>query len=101
MSKATNRVKIIPIPPPPPSEVEVTLVLTDEEAQFLTDILASVGGSSKTSRRKYQDSISGALCAIGYEFTALNSPERDTSGSIHCHDSHEQCLKALERRASI
>lgn len=45
----------------------VTLLLSEEEAQFVADVLARVGGSPTGSRRKYQDGISRALDKAGYQ----------------------------------
>jgi len=37
------------------------LDLTEEEAQFLADVLSKVGGNVDLSRRRYERSIKGAL----------------------------------------
>ena len=42
-------------------ETHVQLVLTQDEANFLQDVMGSIGGDPKTSRRKYQARISEAL----------------------------------------
>jgi hypothetical protein len=46
----------------------ITLELTLDEAQFIADVFAKIGGAP-TTRRKHQESISGALYAAGIYFT--------------------------------
>lgn len=60
MASATK--KNVPVPKPP---YEVTLVLDQDEAEFLTAVLANVGGDPVISPRKHQESISGALHKAG------------------------------------
>lgn len=57
----------------------VTLVLTREEAQTLTDILSCVGGPPN-SRRKHSTSMLNALCGRGFHFARRGS---EFDGSIH------------------
>lgn len=42
----------------------VTLVLTDDEAQWLADVTYRIGGDPRTSRRKFADHVSAALCDV-------------------------------------
>lgn len=56
---------------------ELTLTLTGDEAQFLTDVFAKISGDVKDSRRKYQVSIMEALHEAGMEFDT-----HDMTGSI-------------------
>lgn len=81
MASATK--KSVPVPKPP---YEVTLVLDQDEAEFLTAVLANVGGDPVTSPRKHQESISGALHKAGVptlsRITGLISTEAPR-GSIY------------------
>ena len=69
--------------------VEGTIVLTisQDEAQFLYDILRAVGGSPRYSRRKYEAGISAALEGVDC-WAGLNSPE-DRDGSIIFRDMYK------------
>jgi hypothetical protein len=61
-------------------DTHVELVLTQDEAEFLQDVMGSIGGDPKTSRRKYQNSIINALYNVG-----INAYMRsdDKHGSIY------------------
>lgn len=61
----------------------VTLLLSEEEAQLVADVLAKVGGSPTGSRRKYQDDISRALDKAGYQATY---PLKDVEGALTMRD---------------
>ena len=69
--------------------VEGTIVLTisQDEAQFLYDILQSVGGSPKYSRRKHEAGISDALKGVGCYGTDLGQGDKD--GSITFRDMYK------------
>jgi len=55
----------------------VVLEVTIEEAQFLADVFAVIGGSPTTSRRKHADAVSGALSRLGI------TPEGTVKGSLY------------------
>lgn len=59
----------------------VELKLSNEEAQTLIDVLASVGGHPKDTRRCHTQSILKSLEAAGFDFAEI-TPERDYTGSI-------------------
>lgn len=59
---------------------KVTLELTEDEARFLADVLASVGGDYRHSRRKFQSAITDALGDVGIPHDGKRS--RDMHGSI-------------------
>lgn len=59
---------------------KVTLELSEEEAQFLADVLASVSGDRRHSRRKFQPVITDALGDVGIPHDGKRS--RDMHGSI-------------------
>lgn len=46
-------------------KVEVTLILSEEEAQFIMDIMGMTGGDMFKSRRKYAGPIYSALLKTG------------------------------------
>lgn len=48
-------------------DVPVQLTLTNEETQFLANVLSRVGGCPTTSQRKHANSIDDKLKALGYE----------------------------------
>lgn len=56
----------------------VRLDLTEDEAEFLVDVLARVGGSPELSRRKHELSLKRVLNGIGVYRTAL----QDMTGGI-------------------
>jgi hypothetical protein len=67
----------------------VKLELSPEEAQFLADVLAKIGGDPVTTRRKHQLAISGALRDAGHNFTwhskpRYGEPARDITGNLGC-----------------
>lgn len=62
----------------PVYEDRVTLVLTQQEAQVVRDILGSVSGAIGGSRRRLTDSIHGAL----QPFTENRFSRRDFEGFI-------------------
>lgn len=47
----------------------VTLQLTQDEAQTLTEILASIGGDPRTTARRHAQAISSAMQSAGYHWT--------------------------------
>ncbi len=60
---------------------KVVLELSEEEAQFLADVLASVGGDYRHSRRKFQVEITDALRDdVGITFSSQRA--RDLHGNI-------------------
>lgn len=71
----------------------VQLTLTEEQAQFLKDILSKVGGDPFKTRRAVGDQISAALGKAGFRFTERTSgwnndelnPKYDLSGGITVH----------------
>jgi len=65
---------------------EIVLNLTKEEAQFLYDVLQTVGGCPKHSRRKFEEGISDSLKEIGCYDTAY--PD-DHTGSIKFEDVYK------------
>lgn len=82
-------------------KTEVTLVLDGAEAQFLMDVLASIGGCGDTTRRKHQERISDALRGVGYSFTSTDSPKRDWAGSIMFYETNEAARKAMQYRGTF
>lgn len=44
---------------------DITLLLTQEEAQFLYDVLCNIGGDPEKSRRRYANTIIEGLVANG------------------------------------
>lgn len=42
------------------------LELEQDEARFLSELLAHIGGNTRTSRRKHQRAITAALADAGY-----------------------------------
>jgi hypothetical protein len=58
----------------------VVLNLDPDEAVFLRDLLANVSGDPKTTRRKYEVSISKALDDAGI----LYEMDDDLDGNIEC-----------------
>lgn len=56
----------------------VRLDLTEDEAEFLVDVLARVGGSPELSRRKHELSLKRVLNGIGVYRTVL----QDMTGGI-------------------
>lgn len=67
MAKATANTTKTTVMKPVVEEVVtgVTLTLDKDEAQFLADVLAKVGGSPEYSRRRHQQPISDALASAG------------------------------------
>lgn len=51
---------------------KVVLELTEDEAQFLADIMARIGGDMTKSRRRFQTEISNALGHVGIPFESHN-----------------------------
>lgn len=49
--------------------LELTLTLDGNEAQFLADLLANVGGDPEYSRRRYADVITASLRDVGIRST--------------------------------
>jgi hypothetical protein len=49
-------------------KIVVSLFLSEDEAKFLADILAKVGGASDTSRRRHQRPITAALQSVGFDW---------------------------------
>jgi hypothetical protein len=49
-------------------EKRVTLLLSEEETQFLIDVMSRISGSRDNSRRKYANDILRVLTAIGFTF---------------------------------
>lgn len=66
----------------------VILELTHDEAEFLADLMACIGGSSTSSRRKYQGTISCALADAGYNFE--DSRYRKRGESLPCADMDDK-----------
>lgn len=58
MANATKREKVVVVE-------GVTLELTANEAQFLADLTALIGGHPRRSRRRYADTINLALGKAG------------------------------------
>ena len=60
---------------------KVMLELSQEEAQFLMDVVgATITGDPLTSRRKFTDEIYHALSALGFEIR--NHSNRDFAGQV-------------------
>ena len=59
---------------------ELTLTLDGNEAQFLADLLAKVGGHPEYSRRRYADAITASMQDAGIKF---NYPIHDTDSYQH------------------
>lgn len=57
---------------------KVTLELTEDEAQFLADIMSMVGGDMAKSRRRFQTEMADALAHVGITFES----HKDLRGSI-------------------
>ena len=70
--------------------VEGTIVLTisQDEAQFLHDVLQAVGGSPKYSRRKYEAGISNALKSVGC-CSWVDYGQGDHDGAIRFRDMYK------------
>lgn len=64
-------------------KITITLTLDEEEAQFLTEILARVGGE-RTGIRRHETSITNALKDIGFTWKELPSHLTRYSGKIEC-----------------
>lgn len=60
----------------------ITMELTIEEAQALTDVLASVGGNPLASRRRHTDAVYEALTDAGFRHWASFAGIRDFTGSV-------------------
>ena len=63
------------------------LYLGPEEAQFLVDLLARVGGDPKNTRRVYADSISAALMLSGLNNQTAES--KKMKGEVYCLEPGE------------
>lgn len=66
------------------TERTVRLTLTEEEAQFLIDLTALIGGSPTRSRRRHNDSIRDALRDAGLDRTLFAD---DLRGGITALDA--------------
>lgn len=62
---------------------EVRLILDEEEAQLLADLLYKVGGSPTVSRRKYVGAVARALGVAGIHPSGCG----DIEGNLYIHDS--------------
>lgn len=83
MAKATTRFVDEQVVTTLTKQDGVVLELTQDEAQFLMDILCCVGGSPSDSRRKYERSITDVLNEAGVHW---NRRQTDLSGVISCSD---------------
>lgn len=81
MAKAEKIVVTLPVTVMRSGEA-VQLTLAPEEAQFLRDLMAHVGGCSVSTRRKYADEISRALGKAGVNYNHRPPELRDNSGSV-------------------
>ena len=81
MATATSKKTVKTVMKPVKEEVvtSVTLTLDADEAQFLADVLAKVGGDPTYSRRRYQTPISTALrdAGVSYQYP-IPDTERGT-----------------------
>jgi hypothetical protein len=65
----------------------VTLDLTKNEAQFLADILCTIGGDPRKSRRKHADDIATALSGQGFHYVSrFNVENHDIRGRLDVND---------------
>jgi hypothetical protein len=73
-------------------ETQITLLLSEEEAYLIQNILYRVGGSPKKSNRKYSDTIIKALNEIGI-LAAYNGTDGYCfySGNIMCLTDKSLC----------
>ena len=58
----------------------VTLTLSEEETQVLTDVLANISGNRTMTRRKHTESIYTALRLQGFNFTPAG--QQDYTGTL-------------------
>lgn len=54
----------------------IVLLLTQDEAQTLAEILSLVGGDPDTTQRGLADNVREALESVGFHFSPYNSPQK-------------------------
>lgn len=92
MAKATKTTKMVEqVVTKMVPTTEVTLVLTQEEAQALVNVLAKIGGEPAVSERGQVQNIGDTLRDAGFHFNCDR-----LSGGIYCHATVEE---ADRRRA--
>jgi hypothetical protein len=68
------------IAPPTPT---IELLITEEEARFIKDVMSNIGGDSETSRRRFANSISDALGTLGFKTSDNVADIADSASSIY------------------
>lgn len=64
----------------------VVMTLTEEEAQFLADVLSYISGDPKHSRRKHAEALFAALEDVGIHLTPNVTDFADVSFQIRTLD---------------
>lgn len=81
MAKASPRKVSVPVTRMEEKLDGVVLELTQDEAQFVVDLLGAVGGSPTGSRRRHADAVDAALRKAGV-IRAYGGPD-DKRGAVY------------------